>query len=361
MKKNIVLFLCSIFLISCSSEVSNEVPTLKDVVAQNSLNASGKPGTLVKVEGSGLSNLKQILLNDNLIVPFNQALNSEKAFFFNIPNFDPKKPYKFGVQPVKFIFENGVLESQININQPLPFISTIDPGIAKRGEKITLVGSWFYDVTSVTFDGTNVPFQSVDINNISFIIPSNYPKNVADIVVTTAAGVSNIFGLNFGLVTYVFDDFDGGGLHKGDWERYGDKGTIVTNATGQNGKCAEYDYSGENTVKFNGCQNVSKKALLPSSAKTASKVTFTMMINTTNGTKFDVYLDDWAYTFVANKTGWYEVSAKLDQFGSNYNSGNAATDTKKVDPSQILQVKVSFPGGTAKSIKFDDIKFKIEE
>ncbi len=77
---------------------------------------------------------------------------------------------------------------------------------------------------------------------------------------------------------------------------------------------------------------------------------------------FDVLLDTWAYHFTITTSGWQEVSAVLDQFGSGYNPGNAATDTKKVDPSGILQVKVSLPNnGTTSTLKFDDIKFRVEE
>ncbi|SMC87980.1 hypothetical protein SAMN05660703_3186 [Cellulophaga tyrosinoxydans] len=359
-------------LFSCSED-NVQLPTITTFVSQTNPNASGTPGELLKVEGANLSGLKQIILDNNLEVSFNPNLNSDVAIFFNIPNFDFDNPYNFGVQPIKFITANGEIDSQINIIQPAPVFANFSALNPKLGDKVTIKGDWFIDILSVTFGGEPLDYTLVSDKEMYFIVPTSATEG-AHVVITTPAGstvivpagpgVSNttFLDINFGFVDYLFEDFDGNGLYTSTWGFYGDAGALTVTAAGQTGNCAQYDYNGATANGYNGCQNNEAGAFLPSTATAASKVTFKMMVNASAGSSFDVILDTWAYNFTITTSGWQEVSAVLDQFGSGYNPGNAATDTKKVDPSGILQVKVSLPNnGTASTLKFDDIKFRVEE
>ncbi|SFD13063.1 hypothetical protein SAMN04487987_104215 [Algibacter pectinivorans] len=359
-------------LFSCSED-NVQLPTITTFVSQTNPNASGTPGELLKVEGVNLSGLKQIILDNNLDVSFNPNLNSDVAIFFNIPSFDFENPYNFGVQPIKFVTANGVIDSQINIIQPAPVFANFSALNPKLGDKVTIKGDWFIDILSVTFGGEPLDYTLVSDKEMYFIVPTSATEG-AHVVITTSAGstelvpagpgVSNttFLDINFGFVDYLFEDFDGNGLYTSTWGFYGDAGALSVTATGQTGNSAQYDYNGDTTNGYNGCQNNEAGAFLPSTATTASKVIFKMMVNADVGTTFDVILDTWAYNFSVSTSGWQEVSAPLDQFGSGYTPGNAATDTKKVDPSEILQVKVSLPNnGTSSSVKFDDIKFRIQE
>ncbi len=369
---NTILIVLIFVLFACSEEEAG-VPTINSFVSQTNPNASGVPGELLKIEGTNLSGLKQIILDNKIEVSFNPNLNSSVAIFFNIPNYDFDNPYNFGVQPIKFITANGVIESQINIIQPAPVFGSFSALHPKIGDKVTIKGRWFVDIVSVTFGGEPLAYTLVSDKELYFTVPTNATAG-ADVVITTSAGstplvppgpgvVNTTFlDINFGFIDYLFEDFDGNGLYTSTWGYYGDAGAFTATASGQTGNCAQYDYNGATANGYNGCQNNEAGAFLPSTATAASKVTFKMMVNASAGSSFDVILDTWAYHFTITTSGWQEVSAVLDQFGSGYNPGNAATDTKKVDPSGILQVKVSLPNnGTASTLKFDDIKFRVEE
>ena len=362
----------SFALFSCTEDEIG-TPIINTFSSQTSPNASGTPGELLKIEGTGLSDLEQIILNNELEVSFNPNLNSDVAIFFNIPNYDFENPLSFGVQPIRFVTANGDVESQINIIQPLPVFTKFSELTPRLGDKVTITGSWFVDILSVTFDGEPLEYTLVSDEEMDFTVPTDATK-AANVVITTSAGSTPIvpsgpgvanttfLNINFGLIEYLFEDFDFNGLYKSTWGFYGDADSLNPNATGQTGNCAQYNYNGATANGYNGCQNNEAGAFLPSEATVASKVTFKMMINAEIGTSFQVILDTWAYQFTSTESGWHEISATLDQFGSGYNPGNAATDTKKVDPSNVLQVKVSLANnGTASTIQFDDIKFIVKE
>ena len=371
-KINALLIMLVFAFFSCSDEEVG-LPTITTFDSQSNPNASGTPGELLKIEGINLSGLKQILLDNKLQVAFNPNLNSDVAIFFNIPNYDFDNPYNFGVQPIKFVTANGVIDSQINIIQPAPVFANFSELHPKLGSKVTIKGSWFIDITSVTFGGNPLDYTLVSDKELYFTVPANATE-AAHVVITTPAGstaivpagpgVSNttFLDINFGFIEYLFEDFDGNGLYTSTWGFYGDAGSLSVTAAGQTGNCAQYDYNGATANGYNGCQNNEAGAFLPKTATVASKVTFKMMVNANAGDSFDVILDTWAHNFTLPTSGWQEVTAVLDQFGSGYNPGNVATDTKKVDPSGILQVKVTLPNnGSASTIKFDDIKFKVQE
>ncbi|MRX66234.1 IPT/TIG domain-containing protein [Maribacter luteus] len=376
MKNLIKIYLVSavfaLTLFSCSED-EVEMPTIATFSSQSSPNASGTPGELLKIEGTNLTGLEKIILDNTLEVSFNPNLNSDNAIFFNIPNYDFENPYNFGVQPIKFITANGEIDSQINIIQPTPVFGNLSIPNPKLGEKVTIKGSWFIGIQSVTFGGEPIEYNLVSDQEMYFIVPTDATKG-QHVVITTDAGSTAIVepgpgignttfvDINFGFVDYLFEDFDGNGLYTSTWGFYGDAGDLSVTAEGETGNCAQYDYNGATANGYNGCQNNEAGAFLPSSATDASKATFKMMVNAVAGTSFDVILDNWAYNFTLETSGWQEVTARLDQFGSGYNPGNAATDTEKIDPSGVLQVKVSLPNnGTVSSVKFDDIKFRVEE
>ncbi|WP_396602261.1 IPT/TIG domain-containing protein [Algibacter sp. R77976] len=376
MKNLIKIYLVSailaLTLFSCSED-EVELPAITSFSSQTSPNASGTPGELLKIEGTNLSGLEKIILDNKLEVSFNPNLNSYNAIFFNIPNYDFEDPYNFGVQPIKFITANGEIDSQINILQPAPVFSKLSVPNPKLGDKVTIKGSWFINIQSVTFGEDPLEYTLVSDQEMYFIVPTDATEG-QHIVITTEAGstaiveagpgISNttFVDINFGFVDYLFEDFDGNGLYTSTWGFYGDAGDLSVTAAGETGNCAQYDYNGATTFGYNGCQNNEAGAFLPNTATEATKATFKMMVNANAGASFDVILDTWAYNFTVSTSGWQEVSTTLDQFGSNYNPGNAATDTEKIDPSGILQVKVSLPNnGTSSSVQFDDITFRVQE
>lgn len=368
-----LLFALSCFVfVSCTNE-DVAAPTISSFSTQNSPNASGSPGELLKIEGANLSGVQQVILDNKFNVPFNPNLNSDVALFFNIPQYDNSNPYNFGVQPITIVTNHGSIESQINIIQPKPVFTAFSILQPKLGAKVTIKGNWFVGMKSVTFGGKTLDYTLVSEKELYFTVPVDATKG-GDVVITTSAGTTvsvpqgpgvtntTYLDVDLGVITYLYDDFDGNGLYKGTWGTYGDAGAFTATAIGQTGNCAQYDYKGLQSAGYNGCQNNDGKNLLPKTATVASKVTLKMMVNVLAGTSFDIYVDSWAYNFTATTGGWQEIAVTLDKFGSNYNPGNAATDIVKVSPADIFQVKVSFSNnGSTKTIKFDDIKFLIKE
>uniref|UniRef100_UPI004047E6AE IPT/TIG domain-containing protein n=1 Tax=Mariniflexile sp. TaxID=1979402 RepID=UPI004047E6AE len=189
-KINLIVIMLISALFSCSKDEVG-TPTITTFSSQTNPNASGVPGDLLKIEGTNLSGLKQIVLDNKLDVSFNTNLNSNIAIFFNIPNYDFENPYNFGVQPIKFVTANGVVDSQINIIQPAPVFGNFSVLNPKLGNKVTIKGRWFIDVSSVTFGGEPLDYTLVSDKEMYFTVPTDATAG-ANVVITTPAGSTPI-------------------------------------------------------------------------------------------------------------------------------------------------------------------------
>jgi IPT/TIG domain len=179
----------------------------------------GFPGNLVKMEGSGLINVKSIEFDNTVNVVFNPQLNSDKALFFNV-FFDDKKGSRFGLQNLKITKANGdVVVSDFDILQPKAVISDkFEPAIPKVGTVVVVNGGWFYNISSVTFAGVPVAFTRTSSTSLFFTVPANATAG-GDVAITTPGGVTKRFldiDQGFDVVRVV--DFDGGGLRPGNME-----------------------------------------------------------------------------------------------------------------------------------------------
>jgi len=82
----------------------------------------------------------------------------------------------------------------VEVDTPIdPVIQSVTPAGQSVGEQVTIVGSSFVDITSITIDGLPVPVGTYTVLNTSEIV-ATIPATAAGaaaVVVTTAAGASN--------------------------------------------------------------------------------------------------------------------------------------------------------------------------
>lgn len=368
LKINLFIIAASLVLFSCTKE-DTVPPAISTFSSQNSPNASGIPGELLKIEGTNLSGLKEIILDNKSNISFNSNLNSDIAIFFNIPNLDVTNPFKFGVQPIKFVTANGVVESQINIIQPKPTVATNAPATANPAVSVTLTGTWFYDVKSVTFDGVSIDYTLKSIKDIALIVPDSYKKKTADIVVTTAGGVSNTYVLNvkqIGPQYFTISDFDGNGSRL-DWgNAYGDMATWtqLLSANGVSGKYAQMTWAGAKANGYNGYSTGGGAPFLEADYTDAKVATlefdyYTEAIGTNIAIQTNtIGTDNWGLNMKSTATGWQKASISLVDFVTNYGWDPKVKD-KDINPAKISEIKFGFAQGDTPNpsvLRVDNIK-----
>ncbi|AWG23235.1 hypothetical protein FFWV33_17730 [Flavobacterium faecale] len=331
----------------------------------------GFPGDLVKIEGSQLTNVKSVVLDNLVNVIFNPAMNSDKALFFNV-FFDDKKGSRFGVQELKITKSNGeVIVSSFEILQPKVTISEkFEPIIPKVGTTVTVNGSWFFNISSVKFAGAAVTFTRISSTSLTFVVPANATSG-GDVEITTPGGtVKRFLDIDQGFDVVKVADFDGGGLRtSNNWVKYGDAATLSYSSVGGTvGNYAELTWTGSKVNGYNGSQSDGGSPFMAATVTDPTKVSYLIDVNSGGavGTKITLLIVDtdggnWAYSYTIATTGWQTIEAKTSNFGANYNSSNFTQGV--VNPSKINQVKMTIDqnGGTVtpSKVQFDNIKFKI--
>ncbi|MBE0393042.1 MULTISPECIES: IPT/TIG domain-containing protein [unclassified Flavobacterium] len=331
----------------------------------------GYPGDLVKIEGSGLSNVKTVEFDNTVNVIFNPQLSSDLSLFFNVP-FDDKKGSRFGVQELKITKGNGeVVVSSFEILQPKAIISEkFEPLVPKVGTVVTVNGGWFFNISSVKFAGEAVSFTRINSTSLTFMVPTSAIAG-GDVEITTPGGTTKRFlDIDQGFDLYKVADFDGGGLRpNNNWVKYGDANTLsYSDVGGTSGKYAEFTWAGATANGYNGSQSDAGNALLSETATDADKAFYLIDVNSGGaiGTKIDLLLVDsdggnWAYSYTIATAGWQTIEVKTSDFGANYDSSEQGQGD--VNPSKINQVKMTINqnGGTPNpsKVQFDNIRFKV--
>lgn len=321
----------------------------------------------VRVEGKGLSDLQQIVLDNRINVTFNPTYNSDNAFIFTVP-FDITQGSRFGVQPITFITRNGSITKDFEILRPLPTISGFAPEIPLVGQPATVNGTWFYDVTSVTFDGNPINYTVNSPTAITITVPATATTG-ADLVVTTPGGTATRFmDVSLGFTIVNVSDFDGGG-ERTDWYSYGDIATFDQNATGgPTGNYATLSWTGSNANGYNGTSGGGGTNFLSATSTDGTKgyidldlsanvvgAHVAVQINTIGGINY-------GYNFMVTDTNWTNYSLLLSDFSDNY--GYGVNTNGDPDPSQINEIKIGVVQGNTPNpttINFDNIKIKYME
>lgn len=325
------------------------------------------PLSKIRVEGQGLSDLEQIVLDNRINVSFNPTYNSDKSFIFTVP-FDITQGSRFGVQPITFITRNGSVTKDFEILRPLPIVSGFNPETPLVGQPATINGDWFYDVTSVTFDGNPINYTVNSATKITITVPATATTG-ADLVVTTPSGSATRFmDVSLGFTIVNVSDFDGGG-ERTSWSSYGDIATFNDNTTGgPTGNYAKLTWSGANTNGYNGTSGGGGANFLSATSTDGEKGYIDLDISANDiGAHVAVQLNtiggvNYGYNFIVTDTNWTNYSLLLSDFSDDYGYGSNTNGDP--DPSQINEIKIGVvqnntPNPTV--LNFDNIKIKYME
>lgn len=367
----LLLFTSSMFFVACDDDDMSSVSPEVSIVYSNddTLSANtGFPLGAVVAEGVNLSNLSTIVFDNKIDVVFNPALNSDVAVFFEVP-FDETQGSRFGLQDITFTNkQGGVTTAQFNILQPLPEIKSFTPDLPVVGTSTIVIGNWFQDVVSVTFNGEEVEFTQISGTEVSFIVPEDATE-AGDVIVETSTGASEpmFLQIDLGFDIFVISDFDGNGLRESSgWQSYGDADSFnILNDSESDGNFAKLVWAGNTTDGYVGCQSAGGDAFVTETDATKVAVLITLNANGAIGTSVDMFLNDgdnsnWAYNYIIEEDGWQTFEAVLSDFGKNYDPSNQDSDP---DPSQINVVKIGLSEGGVNPaiVQFDNIKFHVYE
>jgi hypothetical protein len=321
------------------------------------------PLTKVRVEGQGLNGLKKITLDNKIDVAFNPNYNSDGAFIFTIP-FDDTLGSRFGVQPITFETANGSVTKNIEILQPVPTIVKTTPAVATPGFPLEIEGTWFYNVSSITFGGKTVSYSVNSSTSIVIGLPANAVSG-SELVVTTPGGMANKT-INFATLVIV-SDFDGGGV-RNEWSAYGDVATFNASTTGgPTGNYATFTWAGSTANGYNGSSGGGGTNFLNATSKDATRAFLDIDISANVvGAQFAIQLNtidgqNYGYNFKITDVNWTTKSISIADFKDNYGyGGNSAA---ALDVSKINEIKVGIAQGDTpnpSTIKYDNIKIRYQ-
>ena len=353
-------------IISCNSD--SITPEVDLMVGESETGATGIlineafPFKKVRVEGNGLAKLQSIILDNKIDVAFNPVYNSNNSFIFDVPFDKEGLGSRFGLQPIKFITEYATIEKEINIIQPKPTIVKV----IKSGDLVDVEGLWYFDISSVTYNGEPIQYEVISDKLIKISIPLNnfIP---GDLVITSPGGSTTRFiddSLFF--ESELVTDFDGNGKRTLSWFSYGDIGSFTdVSIGGSNGKFATLIWSGQNSFGYNGTSTDGTEPYFDSSEKNNPEDAYidiecsgtldghvSIQLNTIDGVNF-------GYNFKLTTTEWKRYSLRLSDFKNNY--GYGSTVLGNPNPSKVAEIKVGVvqsdtPNST--TINFDNITIK---
>ena len=336
------------------------------IAAPGDLLNQAYPFDMVRVEGAGLSGLKKITLDDKIDVSFNPNYNSDKAIIFTIP-FDDKLGSRFGKQPLTFLTATGSVTKEIEILQPQLTIESTVPAVATPGFPLEIVGTWFYNVSSITLAGETISYSVNTSTSIVIALPSNAVSG-SELVITTPGGTaSKIIEFAVPDTIVIVSDFDGGGV-RNEWSSYGDVASFNPSSTGgPTGNYATFTWAGATANGYNGSSGGGGANFLAAAQKDASKAFLEIDISANvEGAHFAIQLNtidglNYGYNFKATDVNWTTKTISIADFKDNYGyGGNPAT---ALDVSKINEIKVGLAQSDTPNpsiIKFDNIKIRYQ-
>ncbi|WP_180335713.1 IPT/TIG domain-containing protein [Labilibaculum filiforme] len=367
----LLVLMVSVLSYSCDDD-ANLNPAIDVMVSENTdLNInSGKPNDLIIAEGNDLQDVKTVTFRalsapeENIVdVVFNPVLNSKLAIMFNVP-FDETKGSEFGAQVVTITNKDGdVITHDFNLIQPEPTIGVFSPERPKANETVSISGEWFQNVISVSFAGSLVDYTIISSTEISIVVPDGTVLGSDVTIVTDGGEVTAFLDIDIGYNLYLVADFDGGGLRpNNNWITYGDAGPLDYVTGGPSGTFAQFQWLGDNSNGYNGCQSDATETMVVESDP--EKVMFLIDVNCNGkiGSVAEFLIVDrdggnWAFRHEFTEDGWHTIETPVAAFGANYDPENQGSGD--VDPTQINQVKVTIAewGANPSTVQFDNIRF----
>ena len=173
-----LLILTSLFQ-ACKKESSGINPEISSVRLLDSTKrdkpiTSAVPGTYIVIQGQGFQGLMEIYFN-NEPAPFNSALNSDQNIVVVIPGSAPTKATDPNVpNELKIVTTHGTASFNFEIVAPDPVVSGMSNENAFPGAAVTITGTNFYFIKSVTFPGNKTvlnPVVNQQGTEISLVVP----------------------------------------------------------------------------------------------------------------------------------------------------------------------------------------------
>lgn len=241
--KNIFIFLivaCSLLQVACKKENSAATPSITGIraITPDSAITAALPGQIVVIQGANLASALAISFN-GFPASFNSALFSNNSLVVRIPAIGWDSIPDGKINMVQVQTSGGTASYKFNITAPPPIITAVSNENALVGETITITGSDFYGITSVTFPG------GIQGTNLVAINTSQLTVTVPDgITAGDSLRVTGTYGT--GPSKFVFDNylspgigflanFDDGSSHFG-WQWWGgikeDDPSAYPNSTG---------------------------------------------------------------------------------------------------------------------------------
>ena len=366
-KYTFILLLGFAFFTGCEND--DPSPIIIDAIVANPGDMLNKslPFNQIRVEGQNLKGLQQIILDNKIDVSFNPNYNSDRAFIFTVP-FNAEQGSRFGKQPITFVTASGSITKEFEILQPIPTVESTVPVVAKPGFPLEIVGTWFYNVSSVTFGGAPLTFSVASPTSIVVSLPANAASG-SELVVTTPGGVAKKV-INFAVVIIV-SDFDAAGV-RASWSAYGDVDTFNSSASGgPTGNYASFRWAGATSNGYNGSSGGNGGgpgvSFLGSSSNNATRAFLDIDVSAdVVGAHVAIQLNtiegvNYGYNFKISDLNWSTKSISFADFNDNYGyGGNKATN---LDVSKINEIKVGIVQGDTPNpttIKFDNIKIRYQ-
>lgn len=363
LKYTLILLITFASFTSCQNDEAITT-TVDAMVAEpgDALNQS-LPGKKIRVEGQGLSGLKKITLDGKVDVPFTPTYNSDQSFIFSIP-FDDKLGSRFGVQKITFETANGTVTKDFEILQPVPTVENTVPVVPTPGFPLEIVGTWFYNVSSVTLGGKAVTYSANTSSSIVIGLPVTAVSG-SELVITTPGGMAKKI-INFETVIIVCD-FDGGGSRPNSgWSAYGDVASFNTDTSGgPTGNFATFIWAGSTANGYNGSSGGAGVNFLPAASTDATRAFLDIDVSANViGTNVAIQLNtiegiNYGYNFKITDVNWATKTITISDFKDNYGfGGNAATT---LDVSKINEIKIGIAQGDSPNpsiLKFDNIKVR---
>lgn len=367
LKYTLILLMTFASFTSCQNDEA-VTTTIDAMVAEpgDALNQS-LPGKKIRVEGQGLSGLKKITLDGKVDVPFNPTYNSDQSFIFSV-SFDEKLGSRFGAQKITFETANGTVTKDFEILQPVPTVESTTPAVPTPGFPLEIVGTWFYNVSSVTLGGKAVSFTVATSSSIVIGLPATAASG-SELVITTPGGMAKKT-INFETVVIV-SDFDGGGSRAASgWSAYGDVASFNASTTGgPTGNFATFTWAGATANGYNGSSGGngggSGVNFLSAASTDATRAYMDIDVSANVvGAHVAIQLNtiegvNYGYNFKITDVNWTTKTIKISDFKDNYGYGGNAATTLNV--SKINEIKVGIAQGDSPNpsiLKFDNIKVR---
>ncbi|MBW1298917.1 hypothetical protein [Aquimarina litoralis] len=388
-----LLVLCSViglwvFTSSCDDDNENGLqfgnPEIVNIVSLGDEPAinEGFPAELVRVEGTGLNDMKEIIFDGTVNTFFNSTLNSNVALFFNVP-FDADQGSRFGSQTVTFtnLFGESV-STEFTIKQPGPTLTVADtfsPAKGEAGIEMRAFGNWFFNVEDVLIDGESVgDFTVVSPQEILFTFPEGKTETTEFTVVTAGGMVSKDLPIVGGIVEVLFSDFDGNGIPNinnnyepgGDWFSYGDNIFEIANGLGVDGSGgAEIVWDGTGSLGFTGSGH---QDVAPVTTSTDSENAFILLdINGDDypGTVLEFILKDattdtWIFKVPLTGSGWQTLRLRMSDFGFGFDVGNQGMGDPNPATLVAIRMQISQEGGAGavpSGYRYDNLRLEVLE